>query len=458
MIEPEKPEKPDLPHQVANAEFLAVRISSHRAVADWSEMGAGKTRTFMRVIRRRREPTLVVGPKISESSIRRTGQETGTGFSFCNWEMLRTGRSPYGWWAREPVSAAKAKKNIAEGKFSGTRKRIGSFVWSPEVRFIVFDEGHRAKAPDSRQACLLRAARDQSIPHVIVSATPPADPTELRAIGYSMGLHDWDGWFNWCRRNGCYKLPMGGLQFSKRAEVRQKVIDKIRAEWADRCVRTTLREVYPDNALVVLPELYDVPEADAMRQLTEDAIRHLAAIEGPTDSEGMLAYLRDRQRMEMLKVPVLVELAKNGMEAGRTVHVFVNYTETIHELKRHLPQFPIISGEAPYTKPGYRQEVMDAAQWGKIPGVILNCAAGSESISLQDLSGEHPPESLICVPDSVARFVQLLGRTDRVGGKSIPLARLVLAAGSEEKIYNRLSSKRNDLARLVSAEDLELGT
>ena len=471
--------RPDLLHQVSNARDLVRILGTRLSAADWSETGSGKSRTFLRVIRELRRPSLLVGPKISATAMRRAGDETGTGFSFANWEMVRTGRTPFGCWEKAPVSAAAAKKRLGTAGeairaaalagrqlrpsevaalMKGTTKRTGTFRWAPEIGFIVFDEAHRAKAPDSQQAMLLAAAVDQGIPHLIVSATPPADPTELKAIGYSMGLHGWDDWFHWAQRNGCYRLPVGGLHFTTNPVARQAAIGRISEAWGANCVRTTLREVYPDNPLVVLPELYDVPEEELIRALTEEAVRHLADIEARIGGgQAVTAYQKVCQQIELLKVPVLVELANNGRAAGRTIHIFVNYTETIEELRRHLPDFEIISGDAPFNKPSYRQRVMDDAQWGLIPGCILNCAAGSESISLQDLTGEHPPESLICVPDSVERFVQVMGRTDRFGGKSIPIARLVLAAGSEEKRYKRLMLKRDSLKRLLTREDLSIG-
>ena len=464
--------RPDMPHQVSNSTKLLGILGAKLSAADWSEPGSGKTRTFLRVIRELRRPTLVVGPKISETAARRTGVETGTDFSYRNWEMVRTGRTPFGWWEKPPISAGAAKAKLAEAHAAiaamecrptpaeltrllvGTRKRTGSFRWADEVGFLVFDEAHRAKAEASQQAMMLAAAVDQKIPHLLVSATPPADPTELKSLGYSLGLHGWDDWFTWCLRTGCFRIPGRGLEFTTNQTRRQAAIDRISDGWAYRCVRTTLREVYPQNALVVLPELYDVPEADLIRELTEEAVRHFRGLETAKGAEG---YQKVCQRIEMLKVPVLLELAANGRAAGHTVHIFVNYTETIEELRRHLPDFGVIAGFAPFDKPKYRQEVMDGVQWGKLPGCILNCAAGSESISLHDLTGSHPPESLVCVPDSVERFVQLLRRTDRVGGKSVPIARIVLAAGSEERRYNRLRRKQDGLYRLLTREDMQIG-
>lgn len=471
--------RPDLPHQIANSTRLVEILGRRISGADWSETGSGKTRTFLRTIRGMRRPSLIVGPKISETAVRRAAAETGTGCSYINWEMARTGRTPFGVWEKPPISEAAAKKRLAEAGdrirqaalegrvlpptevtalLRGTKKRAGTFRWADEIGFLVFDEAHRAKAESSQQAMLLAAAVDQGIPHLLVSATPPADPTELKALGYSMGLHDWDSWFTWCQRMGCFRIPGRGLEFTTNPFRRQAAIDRISEGWAPHCVRTTLREVYPQNALVVLPELYDVPEADLIRDLTEQAVRHLRDIDlRLADAEASAEYQKLCQRIELLKIPVLLELAANGREAGRTVHVFVNYTETVEELRRHLPDFGVITGFAPFNKPKYRQEVMDACQWGRMPGCILNCAAGSESISLQDLTGEHPPESLVCVPDSVERFVQLLGRTDRVGGRSVPIARLVLAAGSEERRYSRLMLKRDGLTRLLTREDLRIG-
>lgn len=475
--------RPDLPHQVANAQVLLEGLHRYPAVADWSEMGAGKTRTFLRVIRELRRPTLVVGPKINETAVRRAGNETGTGFTYINWEMARTGRTPFGKWTREPISPAKAKANaeaaqaeidaykareekipakVLAALLRGTKSRIGAFEWVSGIGFLVFDEAHRAKAESGQHTAMLRAAIDQRIFTLLASATPPATPLELRALGYALGLHEWDDWFHWCQRNGCFRIPNGGLRFTKNKVTRARVMDSIRAQWAPRCVRTGLREVYPDNALVVQAGLYDVPEAAAFERLTEEALAHYAELQSfrgvnPDAEERAAAeYQKRRQQMELLKVPVLLDLVESAREAGRTVHIFVTYSETIDELKRHLPDFPIISGAREFANQEYRQKVMDDAQWGRIPGVILNSAAGSESISLQDLTGEHPPESLVCPPDSVARFVQLLGRTDRVGGQSVPLARIVLAAGGEEDIYERLAGKCHDLKRLLAEDDLAL--
>jgi len=86
------------PHQVEPARAIFSILREHQSAVDWSEMGVGKTYVAAWVIKQLDLPTLVVGPKISRTAWANALHTLGTGASFCNYELLRIGRLPYGTW------------------------------------------------------------------------------------------------------------------------------------------------------------------------------------------------------------------------------------------------------------------------------------------------------------------------------------------------------------------------
>jgi superfamily II DNA or RNA helicase len=59
----------------------------------------------------------------------------------------------------------------------------------PEGTLLVFDECHTCKSPFSQNSQMLIAAKQQGLPVLMLSATACKDPTEMRSLGFVLGLH-----------------------------------------------------------------------------------------------------------------------------------------------------------------------------------------------------------------------------------------------------------------------------
>src|SRR5690606_8442688 len=53
----------------------------------------------------------------------------------------------------------------------------------------IFDEAHRGKGEDTRNAHMLIAAKRDDVPHLLLSATLAHTPREMKASGYCLEQH-----------------------------------------------------------------------------------------------------------------------------------------------------------------------------------------------------------------------------------------------------------------------------
>lgn len=443
---------PDYPHQVRNASAILGRWARGLNAADWSETGTGKTRTALRTIRQKPEPTLVVGPRISRRAWELSGVDTSTDFDYVNWELLRYGSSPYGWWERRRRGGLEFKR-CEPGEAQEEGVWFYRFTFHSGVRRIVWDEFHRAKGHDTLNANMVKGAARQKLQQLALTATPASDPTEMRALGTLLGWFEWNDWYPWALRNGCWKPLVGGLKFMD-GPAGEVYVERLRKRMAEDGVKTGLREVHPNHALVINPQLVTlsdkaVAEAAQLWGRVEELEAKLL-LKQATAPTVLAERLAIRQRLELLRLPAVAERAADLRSSGRTVLFFVNFRPTIDALAAVFPDAALIHGDVPETR---RQQIMADVREGRVREVVLQNQAGSESISLQDVSGERPTTSIVSLPESAFALIQIKGRTDRIGGRSTPTMEPIFAAGTvEEKIWRKVSRKVNRIETLTDAD------
>lgn len=477
-----------LEYQKPIAEHLLNVLRTRGAAVDCSDMGTGKTFVAVAVARELNVPTLVLCPQISMTSWKRVGEALGTEFDVLNYEMVRTGRTPYGVWENPPpdgprdefleCSECQLKIDLIN-PFSCPHHPIGihcvvtktkphnygKFLWSPQIRLLIPDEVHRCGAVDSLNSDMLAGAKNAGIPVLALSATVADSPLNFRALGYVLGLHylvdrkdaNLPGFYRWANRMGCRKSPFGGLQFMGNEEFRRHKMAQLHSEiFPSRGARiriADLGDAFPECQITA--ELYDFREAGRINELyaeMDEAIQELNERKQSDKSIDLplTRILRAKQEIELLKVPVFEEVAMAMQEAGKTVGLFVNYTATLDALQRRLKWNCRIDG----TQRGVagqrrRQTMIDAIQADEERGILLNNQAGGVSISLHDVTGKFPRGGAVSLPSSASSFRQLCGRFRRQGGKSKSIYRVILAAGTVEvKAHRQLSQKLNQIDAL----------
>lgn len=472
-----------LPYQIPAVEQLLAALRTNGAALDASDMGVGKTYAAGGVIRELNAPTLVVCPKVSITGWQRMGERLGVEFDIVNYEQLRTGKTPFGAWANPKTEASgkflkcnscqlvfdPAKPQPCPHHFAGIHcvetktkpHNYGRFSFHPGVKLAVFDEAHRAGAVDSLNADMLIATRRQGIRALSLSATAADSPLGLRGLGYSLGLHKLADFYPWAMRHGCRKLPFGGFHFAVGEERKREILAGIHADiFPARGARVRIEDLgdaFPDCQ--VFAELCDMDaggKIDAAYAEMAEAVERLncAARNDVAADHPLTKILRARQRIELLKVPMLVELAQDAVAEGRSVALFVNFRETVDELCKRLKTNCRIDGSqvGPAGERQRRASMEDfLADRERI--IVCTIAAGGISIDLHDIRGEFPRLGLISPGYSAREFRQVCGRLRRQGAKSKSIYRAIFAAGTvEAPVQKALAGKLNNLDALNDAD------
>lgn len=442
------------PYQVDPADRLEEMLRRGPA-GDLSDCGTGKTFVACEMIRRLDEPTLVVCPKISITAWKRVGEQIGAEFDVLNYDMLRTGRTQYARWEVVGHRAIRKGKEIV-------RKPIRRFVWANEVKRVFFDEAHRASAMDSLNADMLETAVSQHKNPCVITGSVAESPLQLKAIGYAFGLHQNANFWHWAQKHGCFKPPFGGLKFTtsleRSAEIMAGLHGQIFPEKAIRIRVTDMGDYYKGYQLEC--PLVDVPHPEEVDQLNAEVARALEDLEkriedrGEAEEHPMTKLLRARQRLDLLKIPAKIDLAKDLLDQGFTVLLFENFSESIAQLRKAFPQAGVIVGDTPQEE---RQRVIDAVQSDRMRILLLNQQAGGESISVHNITGKHRRASIIAHQHSAKTLRQTIYRTARSGATESALVLMPLVANSVEEGIKKSVEKKAFCLDSINDGDLLAG-
>ena len=374
---------------------------------------------------------LVICRKPARVQWQRAAAIVGVKIAVVSYELVRRGTTEFGKWIG-------AKED--------------DFQWNEAVvPGIIFDEVHWCSGHKTQNGDLLIAAKRQRIPTIGLSATVAESPLKLRAVGYALGLHQLKGYWAWTQQYGAKPGFFGGFEWNKDKPENKAHMVRLHAEILPekgvRIKKADLGDSFPKTQII--PELVDF--GDKIGKVYEEMERELdeLAERAATDEDPahpLTIRLRARQKVELLKVPVLIDIIKDAIEAGQRVAVFVNFNETLEKLVEEFSEINpgVVRGVSGAAQERARQEGVDRFQRDETPLVLCNTAAGGESINLQ---GKNRL-SLISPNDSARIMHQIFGRVNRDGGE-YSQQKILLAAGSvEEKIYANFNSKLTNMAAL----------
>lgn len=416
--------------QVVHAKRLADSLITHRAALDSSQTGCGKTLIAVETARALGKTPLVVCPKIVIPSWKATFEEQQlTPIGIINYEKLRTGRS--GW-----------------GKFEKKQ-----FEWNlPEDTLVIWDEVHRCQGQLSQNAKMLIAAKGMY--NLCLSASAAEDPTEMRALGHILGLHNLKGFYRWAQQNGCSFNPWGGLQFGKtKAAALVKLRSEIYPAKGSRLTRTDMKSHFSNSQIITEP--LDMGDNGQIQKLYEEMDAEIAelqvAMKGDKTGGGELTkMLRTRQAIELLKIPAILELTSDLLAEGQSVAIFVNFRGTLEALTSRLKDCVTIWGGQSAQE---RQDAIDAFQTNQARVICCILSAGGLGVSLHDTTGDAPRTALISPGYDAKELLQALGRIDRAGAKTDSTQRILFAANSlEESVEASVRGKLKNLENLHAAD------
>lgn len=413
------------PPQEAHSANLLRALNKRQVSIDRSKTGVGKTVMNSWLAAQAKRPVGVICPKVVRPVWKTTLAEFGvTPLFVINYEMLRTGNTPHGGW------------------------QLKTFDWKiPKDTHLIWDEAHRCQGNNSQNARMMASAKP--FHNSLLSATLAQDPTEMRALGFLTGLHNWGNFYRWCLRTGCWRGAFGGLQFKKTTA--EKYLTQLHhylyPEFGGGLSHSDLLGYFPENHIVA--EALDFGKNDVIQREYEAFEADQADAIAAGELNSAVAYGKTRQAVELLKVPGLISMAEDAILEGNSVIIFTNFRASLDALCEKLKCGGIYGGQ----KDEGRERAIDDFQADRSRCIVVNVQAGGVGLSLHDINGLFPRVTLICPPDDAKALVQLLGRAHRVGGKSPVLQRIVFAAGTdEEQVCERVQEKINNIDLLNEAD------
>lgn len=421
--------------QIFHAKVLMTSLLNHGYAKDGSDTGTGKTFVALYLAKKMGLVPFVLCPKSVVPSWKDT--------------MLSYGYEPTDQHAYTYEKMIRGSTEFYDGS---------KWLLNPKKALVIFDEDHRCKGNKSKNAKMMIAAKRAGLNILCLGATSCTNPTEMRALGYVLDLHDDKGWWRWSLKNGCKRGLFGGLEFKGSKAVLKRLHDHIYKNGA-RGSRIKIADLppgaFPNSNIIA--QGYDISGRADIDLIYSDLKAELTALEGKkyTDTDNpLVAQLRARQEIELLKVPLFEELARDAYESGNSVAIFVNFRETMEVLLRRLAglcEIRMIHGGQTETERelqclGFQN---DAAR-------IMLCTiqAGGTGVSLHDINGNHPRVSLISPTFSAIDFKQTLGRIHRAGAKSPAVQKIVFAEGTVEMRVCKLVKRKLDNLDLINDDEL----
>lgn len=308
------------PFQVDHARLLARCLFLNHGALDASDTGTGKAYVGSWIARTFRTTPLVICPKSVKADWGKAMQLMGAQAEIVNYERAR--------------GAVKQKGDLASSEW-GYEQAVGKgsrWIWRHRYELGIFDEVDRCGGMTSLNSKMLIAAVRQFKYVLCLSATAAEDPRQLKALGFALRLFTLDRFKWWLLSRGCKPGLWGGFEFlgaSKKPAEREKgreAMVKIHREIFDGGKGARMRKA----------EIPGFPKTQIEVKLIEDETgkaKQLAADLAEAYAEkSALEYLTAlRQKLELLKVPHLIELAEHYAKTSRVI-VFVNYKRTAEAL------------------------------------------------------------------------------------------------------------------------------
>jgi hypothetical protein len=325
----------------------------------------------------------------------------------------------------------------------GTGRR--QFIWKiPKNSVIIWDESHKLKNFKTKSSKCCIEAFKQGYKQLFASATMAQSPLDLRTIGTCLKMFKTSReYYDWADRHGVYK-DTWGPKFSGDIEVLKKINKYL---FEERGVRKCRDEIpnFPECEIII--QAYDIDEAkvaEINKNFKEMAseLKRLNSLLKNEESQ-LVIRLRYRQKIELLKVDLFVDLANEALEAGMSVILFINYTETINTLSERLNSKCIYSGQISNSE---KQKNIDDFQSNKERIFIVQVKSGGSGLNLGDTDGNHPRCSIISPDDSARDIRQACGRGWRENSKSKSIVKIPFANGTiESSVVDNMNAKTSNI-------------
>jgi hypothetical protein len=361
-----------------------------------------------------------------------------------NYEKLRNGRTD------SEIASFVLKRH--------TKRSIFKWKISPKRTLIIWDESQKMKNWSTQNAKVCKTAIKEGFPMLFLSATVATNPLELRVVGLALKIFKSDNksYWDWARSHGVYQ-GQWGMEFNNNPLSLRRLHHTIFEQSGVRLRRDVIPG-FPECEII--PEVYNIDDKDAQQinSIYEEMERELEVVarREKADKERadnkkqqqseLIIQLRARQKIELIKVPLMVEMVEEALQEGFSIVVFINFVETMDALSERLKTKCIFDGR---TSDKIRDQNVENFQDDKERVVLINMQSGGAGLNLHDLNGKFPRMSIISPSYSAIFMRQALGRIWRDDAKTKAIQKIVCIANTvEENVCRNCQQKLNNLDML----------
>lgn len=446
--------------QVEHVQNLIYALKKYGVALDASDTGTGKTYAAIAIAAALGLNVIVVCPKSVIPNWHNVCAEFDVEQSMIvNYESLKNGKyyvtlgdfldevrtnCPYIEFIRDEILDPMTLEPILTA--SGRPKtRVVGIEWSiPNNTLVIFDEAHNSKngmnnsipTINSRMMIMSRPQFDtqRNTFGLCLSATITDKLENFDVIGYMLGL--FPRYSKKSYQQFSRKLP------NEHAERIQSIHNILYPARASRMNIRKIKELTGDsqfkkNDIKAKTYELDADACDEIEAAHESIRRAMIALRNKQNVDGehpLTVILRQRQRIELLKIPIFVEKIRKHIQRNKSVTVFVNFKETLDTIAQQIltgtdDWMGMLPDEFDFIRGGQtsdeREEIRKKFQNDELRLLICNIDASREGISLHDIHGVYSRRSLISPTWNGIRLKQVFGRGYRANAKSDMVQRVI---------------------------------
>lgn len=405
-----------LDYQITHTFNLIACFKNNMVVLDGSCTGTGKTYTSICVCSELGARPLIICP-LSIISVWKT---------VCEYFDVH----PIAIVNLETIKARKASYTKKDNLSNVLKIVNGKYDWNFDKNtMVIIDEVHKCKNHKSHNGEILLSLKNKT-KILMLSATVADKPEFFKVYGYMLGFYKniskSKSWINAILREENNRL----------GDVTSPLYNKLYPEKGSRMSLDDIGTKFPKNQISV--DCYTLNEKDQekMNQFYQNLKKE--GDDKDNKSSSLLAVstiLLSRQKLELLKVPIVIDLMEKYLENNKSIVIFVNFINTLKRLIEILiqqkKQYSVLHGDLSLEE---RDIEINKFQSNHTKIIICTMQVGSQSISLHDIHGDAPRVSLLLPSFSSIDLIQALGRTYRVGLKTPTIQKIILCNDPNEKL------------------------
>jgi superfamily II DNA or RNA helicase len=402
-----------LEYQIPHLKSLIEIYNNHHRILDTSDTGTGKTYVAIALCLALNLKPFIICPKSVIASWKEVIEyfsddvNNSTSTKILNSYKLTT----YGKIYSHPILIrSKTDSSILE--------------WNSSIDYskylFIFDEVHKCKNLTTSNANLLLSLSNiESSNILMLSATAVDKLKNFYIYGYVFGLYNSEAEFN---------------GFLSRYRNLNNISKLLYPTYATRMCRDHIQNIFKNNNIIMKP-IYMKNYEEISNIYSELRIGY--------DRKNLGFFQKLRQRIELLKTNTIIDLTTQYINIGKSVCIFVNFTNTLKEIAKSLNTTCIIYGQQTELE---RSKNINMFNSDNSRVIICNIASGGCGISLHDINGKYPRISLISPSWSAQDIIQVLGRIHRAMAKSDAEQHILFCANTfEENVGNILQQKINNI-------------